>query len=125
MRSRAVKRPFLCCDSMAFAPPPWRICSSSFFILVSKSTMRRVFFSNSGDFEFTLVFSTEADTRRPHTLTISSHLKCHSANEQWAPSVTVYGFCFRLCEWAQPTFGNRARKLFALAPKQGKLAEVF
>src|SRR6267142_2040136 len=81
MRSRAVRRPFLCCDSMAFAPPPWRICSSSFLILVSKSTMRRAFFSNSGDFEFTLVFSTEADTRRPHTLTTSSHLKRHPANE--------------------------------------------
>src|SRR6266849_1982070 len=125
MRSRAVRRPFLCCDSMAFAPPPWRICSSSFLILVSKSTMRRVFFSNSGDFGFTLVFSTEADTRGPHTQAISNHLKCHSANEQCAPSVTVYGFCFRFCEWALYIRRNPAGKVYAPAQKQGKLAEVF
>src|SRR2546429_9182244 len=65
MRSRAVSRPFLCCDSMAFAPPPWRIWFSSFFIFVNKSTMRRVFFSNSGDFRLAVVFRTEADTRGP------------------------------------------------------------
>src|SRR6266480_1861873 len=47
MRSRAVRRPFLCCDSMAFAPPPTRICSSSFLMVVSKSTARRAFLSNS------------------------------------------------------------------------------
>src|SRR5947207_7668759 len=65
MRSRAVSRPFLCCDSMAFAPPPWRICSSSFLIFVNKSTIRRVFFSNSGDLRLAVVFRTEADTREP------------------------------------------------------------
>src|ERR1700675_3427499 len=65
MRSRAVSRPFLCCDSMAFAPPPWRICSSSFFIFVRRSIIRRWFFSKSGDFALTLDFRTEAATRRP------------------------------------------------------------
>src|SRR5215467_4581365 len=65
MRSRAVRRPFLCCDSMALAPPPWRICSSSFLISVRSSTMRRVFFSNSGDLRFVEVFRTEADTLCP------------------------------------------------------------
>src|SRR5712692_8954565 len=66
MRSRAVSRPFLCCDSMAFAPPPNAICSSSFLICVTRSIIRRVFFSNSGDFVFTFVLRIEAATHRPH-----------------------------------------------------------
>ena len=36
-----VRRPFLCCDSMAFAPPPGEICSSSFLSWVRRSMMRR------------------------------------------------------------------------------------
>src|ERR1700691_1256662 len=50
MRSRAVRRPFLCCASMAFAPPHWRIRSSSFLISVSRSTICRLRFSKSADF---------------------------------------------------------------------------
>src|SRR5579864_7260808 len=49
IRSRAVSRPFLCCRSIAGAPPPWRIRSSSFLISVSRSTICRVFFSKAGD----------------------------------------------------------------------------
>src|SRR5882757_572744 len=64
-RSRAVRRFFLCCDSMALAPPPWRIFSSSFLMVVRSSTMRWEFFSKSGDFALIAVFRTEADTRRP------------------------------------------------------------
>src|SRR6516225_3525925 len=68
MRSRAVRRPFLCCDSIAFAPPPCRIFSSSFLISVRRSTMRRAFLSNSGDLRFVAVFRTEADTLGPHAI---------------------------------------------------------
>src|SRR6266705_671484 len=90
MRSRAVSRPFLCCDSTAFAPPPWRICSSSFLIFVSKSMMRRVFFSNSGDFRFALVLRTESDTRSPHSREIFEKTFWQ---RQWRePSLTVYEF---------------------------------
>src|ERR1700758_2747348 len=64
-RSRAVRRFFLCCDSMALAPPPWRIFSSSFLMVVRSSTMRWEFFSKSGDFALIAVFRTDADTRRP------------------------------------------------------------
>ncbi len=39
IRSRAVSRFFLCCDSMALAPPPSRIFSSSFFNLVNRLTI--------------------------------------------------------------------------------------
>ena len=42
IRSRAVRRPFLCCDSMAFAPPPWRILLSSFLISVRRSIICRL-----------------------------------------------------------------------------------
>src|SRR5579863_50939 len=49
MRSRAVRRSFLCCDSIAFAPPPCLICSSSFLICVSRSIICRLFFSNAGE----------------------------------------------------------------------------
>src|SRR5580700_5015282 len=49
MRSRAVSRPFLCCASAAFAPPPSCSRASSFLISVSKSTMRRVFSSKSAE----------------------------------------------------------------------------
>src|SRR5712692_11098098 len=96
MRSRAVSRPFLCCDSMALAPPPWRICSSSFLIFVSKSMMRRVFFSNSGDFRFAVVFRTEADTRRPHALANCDKSSRDTQAEE--PRVTVYELWPRLCE---------------------------
>jgi len=62
-------------------PSRRRLANLFFFILDSgdKSTMRRAFFSNSGDFEFTLVFSTEADT---HDLTGRhfSETLSHSAN---------------------------------------------
>ena len=44
MRSRAVRRPFLCCASMALAPPPWRIFSSSFLISVRRAIISRLFF---------------------------------------------------------------------------------
>src|SRR5260370_12966071 len=64
-RSRAVTRFFLCCDSMALAPPPWRIFSSSFLMAARSSTMRWEFFSNSGDFALMAVFRTDEDTRRP------------------------------------------------------------
>src|SRR5260370_38756435 len=96
MGHRAVGRPFLCCHSMALAPPPWRICSSSFLIFVSKSTMRRVFFSNSGDFRFAVVFRTEADTRRPHALAICDKSSRDTQAEE--PRVTVYELWPRLCE---------------------------
>src|ERR1700679_2448545 len=49
MRSRAVSRPFLCCASMAFAPPPWPIVSSSVLISATRSIISREFFSNSTD----------------------------------------------------------------------------
>src|SRR5437588_5080912 len=73
MRSRAVSRPFGCCDSIAFALPPWRICYYSFLISVRRSIMRRVFFSNSGDLRFVAVFRTEADTLGPHEIVIINH----------------------------------------------------
>src|ERR1700688_1699297 len=63
--SRAVSRFFLCCDSMALAPPPWRIVSSSFLMVVRSSTMRWEFFSKSGDFVLMAVSRTDEDTRRP------------------------------------------------------------
>src|SRR5574340_349695 len=66
-RSRAVRRFFLCCDSMAFAPPPCRRASSSFLMVVRRSTMWRVFFWNSGDSGLTLVFRTEANPQGPRT----------------------------------------------------------
>src|SRR5450755_3342517 len=50
MRSRAVRRPFLCWASIAFAPPHWRIRSSSFLISVSRSIICRLRFSKSADF---------------------------------------------------------------------------
>src|SRR5882757_4984021 len=65
MRSRAVRRPFLCWDSMAFAPPPWRICSSLFLISVKSSMMRRVFFWKSGESRLMEDFRVEADTPAP------------------------------------------------------------
>src|SRR5258708_9885279 len=63
--SRAVRRFFLCCDSMALGPPHWRIFSSSFLMVVRSSTMRWEFFSKSGDFVLMAVFKTDEDTRRP------------------------------------------------------------
>src|SRR5580698_6678448 len=65
MRSRAVSRPFLCCDSIAFAPPPCAICVSSFLICVTRSTTLRLFLAKSGDLVLTLVFRTDAGTRNP------------------------------------------------------------
>src|SRR5579884_103330 len=44
MRSRAVRRPFACCDSMAFAPPPSRILSCSRATAPTRSAMARAFF---------------------------------------------------------------------------------
>src|ERR1700739_4915319 len=64
-RSRAVRRFFLCWDSMAFAPPPWRLFSSSFLMVVRSSTMRWEFFSNSGDFALMAVLRTIENTRGP------------------------------------------------------------
>src|SRR5579863_8433592 len=64
-RSRAVRRFFLCWDSMALGPPPSRICSSSFLMEVRSSTMRWEFFWKSGDFASMEDFKTEEDTRRP------------------------------------------------------------
>src|SRR5208283_3058153 len=49
MRSRAVRRDFLCWASMALGPPAWRICSSSFLWAVRSSTRRWEFFWKSGD----------------------------------------------------------------------------
>src|SRR6267378_5114772 len=123
MRSRAVSRPFLCCDSMAFAPPPWRICSSSFLILVSKSTMRRAFFSNSGDLRLTLVFRTEADTRRPLEATNCQKMiritKYKESTEQYTRfgghCANRLGFVTRI----------RKRKVLALIQKRGKLTAGF
>ena len=65
MRSRAVRRPFLCCDSMALAPPPCAICVSSFLIWVTRSTTLRLFLAKSGDLVLTVVFRTDAGTRNP------------------------------------------------------------
>src|SRR5438876_9816252 len=93
MRSRAVRRPFLCCDSMAFAPPPWRICSSSFLIFVNKSTMRRVFFSNSGDFRFAVVFRTEADTRGPREAARSQKIMRIIERKEQVTQYTRFGGC--------------------------------
>src|ERR1017187_6045417 len=62
MRSRAVKRPFLCCPSTDLAPPPWRICSSSFFSAVRRAIMSRLFFWNAGDFVSTCVSMIAAAT---------------------------------------------------------------
>src|SRR6266478_3005943 len=89
MRSRAVSRPFLCCASMAFAPPPTAICSSSFLICVTRSIIRRVFFSNSGDFVFTFVLRIEAATHRPHAK-IAAQSNAHLVRQR-AANVTVYG----------------------------------
>src|SRR5260370_23684846 len=108
MRSRAVSRPFLCCDSMAFAPPPWRICSSSFLMVVNRSTRRRAFFSNSADFKFAEVFRTEADTQSPRTNAI---LKDFLKRRATRTSGTVYGYKPLLCE----------SKRLAPIRKQGKL----
>src|SRR5258708_36960963 len=65
MRSRAVRRFFLYCASMALAPPPWRMVSSSFLISVRRSMMRRAFFPKSGDSRLMRDSKTELDTRRP------------------------------------------------------------
>src|SRR3984893_8714223 len=89
MRSRAVSRPFLCCDSMAFAPPPWRICSSSFLICVTRSIIRRVFFSNSGDFVLTFVLRIDAATNRPHAKVAAQSDR--RLVQQRAANAPVYG----------------------------------
>src|SRR6266550_7152203 len=66
------------------------MCSSSFLIFVSKSMMRRTFFSNSGDFRFALVFRTESDTGSPHAQAIFEKTFWQ---RQWRePSLTVYEF---------------------------------
>jgi len=57
MRSRAVSRPLPCCDSMAFAPPPWRICSSWLRMAETNSAMLRIFFSKRAEVGSTLVGS--------------------------------------------------------------------
>src|SRR3979490_3283671 len=96
---------------MALAPPPWRICSSSFLIFVSKSTMRRAFFSNSGDFRFALVFRTEADTRRTHLQTIFE--KTFWWRQGREPSFTVYEVrhhCANAVETIAKTVANRQRR---------------
>src|SRR4029077_15491457 len=51
--------------STAFAPPPWRIVSSSFLMAVRSSTMRWEFFWKSGDFASLSGVRTEEDTRQP------------------------------------------------------------
>src|ERR1700730_10147332 len=89
MRSRAVNRPFLCCDSIAFAPPPTAICSSSFLICVTRSIIRRVFFSNSGAFVFTFDLRIEAATHRPHAKVAAQ--SDESLVQQRAANVTAYG----------------------------------
>ena len=48
MRSRAVRRPFLCCASMACGAAALADRSSSFLISVRRSTMRRVFLERRG-----------------------------------------------------------------------------
>src|SRR3954454_6440033 len=91
MRSRAVSRPFLCCDSMAFAPPPTDICSSSFLTCVTKSTTLRLFLANSGDLVFTLLFRTEEGTREPSQRTYSE-LQPSCKEQSPTANASVYGF---------------------------------
>src|SRR5579862_8823142 len=102
MRSRAVRRPFLCCASLARGPPPSSSLASSFLISVRKFTMRRVLFAKSLDSRLTRVASTALG-------------KCQTSNFSGAPSeagrnklqravarhrgnVTVYLFCAPFAE---------------------------
>src|SRR5512146_946223 len=54
IRSRAVRRFFACCDSIAFGPPPWRSSSSSLRILATRAAIALMFFSNAADLVSTL-----------------------------------------------------------------------
>src|ERR1700751_3007713 len=65
-RSRAVRRPFLCCDSTAFGPPPWQMISSWFFSPVRSSMMWREFFLKSAESRLMEDFRVDADTQVPH-----------------------------------------------------------
>ena len=49
MRSRAVSRPFLCWDSIAFSPPPRAISSSWLRMVETSSAMARIFFSKRAE----------------------------------------------------------------------------
>src|SRR6267154_5497191 len=76
---------------MAFAPPHWRICSSSFLICVTRSIIRRVFFSNSADLVLTFVFRVEAATRSPQqgTSWCAPTAKLSSAQRRKRPSIRL------------------------------------
>ena len=61
MRSRAVRRPFLCCDSIALSPPPWAIICSSLRTLATISAMAFRLCSKRDESLFTLVSNAEGN----------------------------------------------------------------
>src|SRR6266480_1674311 len=93
------------------------MCSSSFLIFVSKSMVRRTFFSNSGDFRFALVFRTESDTGSPHAQAIFEKTFWQ---RQWRePSLTVYEFHHHCAtaglEWYSPMLRTVRNAVEAIA----------
>ncbi len=61
MRSRAVSRPFLCCDSIALSPPPVRMISSSLRIWVTSSATAFWLRSKRDESVFTLLWNSDGD----------------------------------------------------------------
>src|SRR5271157_2052289 len=59
IRSRAVRRPFLCCAAMAFSPPPCRMISSSLRTCATISAMAFWLRSKRGESVFTLLWNGE------------------------------------------------------------------
>ena len=79
MRSRAVSRPFLCCASIGSGRRPRQL----FFLVLmadTRSIMRRVFFSNSGELRFTRDPSTERDKGKASRLKLAA--RCYASGER-------------------------------------------
>ena len=63
-RSRAVRRPFLCCDSIAFAPPPCWMISSSLRTCATSSATAFWLRSKRGESVFTCVSNVDPECGR-------------------------------------------------------------